>query len=247
MSSVLKSLHVPGKPIVFTNVWDTVSARAIAPLESCKALATASYAIAVASNTTDPDLTFEQNIKGIREIAAVAKEYDKPLTADIQDAYGERLEEAIGALLDLGVAGCNLEDYDNSNGKMYPKDEAVERVKRTLVVAKQRGQPDFALNARCDTLVQGGELVEVIDRGKAYLNAGATSIFVWGSKRGVRTEEVKALVDAFDGRLNVKLDFAGLSVSELAQIGVSRVSVGPSMQTRMMRALAEDAGALLKY
>lgn len=247
MSAVLKSLHVPGEPIVFTNVWDIVSARAIAPLQSCKALATASYAIAVASNTTDPELTFDQNIKGIREIAAVAKEYNKPLTADIQDAYGERLEEAIGVLLDIGVAGCNLEDYDNANGRMYTEDEAIERVKRTMAVARQRGQPDFVVNARCDTLVQGGELAEVIERGKAYLDAGATSVFVWGSKRGVRTEEVKALVDAFAGRLSVKLDFGGLSVSELAQIGVSRVSVGPSMQMRMMKALAEDAEALLKY
>lgn len=246
-STALKALHIPGKPVIFANVWDTVSARAIAPLPSCKALASASYAIAIASNTTDEALTYEQNLQGIRRIAAVAKEYNKPLTADIQDAYGDRLEEAIGALLDLGVAGCNLEDVDNANSKMYLKDEATERVRRTMAVAKERGQPDFVVNARCDSLLHGGEISEVIERGKAYLEAGATTIFVWGAKRGVRTEEVQKLVEAFDGRLSVKLNFEGLSIRELAQIGVARVSVGPSMQQRMMKALAQDAEALLKY
>lgn len=248
MSATLKSLHISGKPVVFANVWDTVSAKSVAPLDSCKALATASYAIAIANNTVDEELTFEQNINGIREIAAVAKECNKPLTADIQDGYGEKLEEAFDALLDIGVSGCNLEDYDNANRCMIPKDEAAERVRRAMAVAKRRGDPDFVINARCDTLVQGGELSEVIERGKAYLEAGATTVFVWGaSKRGVRTDEVKTLVDAFEGRLSVKLDFDGLSVKELAEIGVARVSVGPSMQMRMMKALAQDAEALLKY
>ena len=47
--------------------------------------------------------------------------------------------------------------------------------------------------------------------------------------------------------MSVKLDFEGLSVRQLAEIGVARVSVGPSMQTRMMKALAKDAEALLTY
>ena len=243
----LKALHIPGTPIRFANIWDTISARAIAPLPSCKALATASYAIAVAANTTDDALTYEENLQGIRAIAKVAHEYDKPLTADIQDGYGDRLEEAIGALLDLDVAGCNLEDYDNANQRMYSEAEATARVKRTMEVARKRGEADFVVNARCDSLHHGGDPTEVIRRGQAYLNAGATNVFVWGGKRGVSEEEVRALVEAFQGRLSVKLDFEGLSVKQLAEIGVARVSVGPSMQRRMMKALAEDAQALLEY
>lgn len=246
-STKLRALHVPGKPVVFTNVWDTVSARAIAPLSSCKALATASYAIAIAANTTDPALTYEQNLQGIREIAAIAQEFDKPLTADAQDGYGDRLEETIGALLDLNVAGCNLEDYDGANRRMYSKHEAATRVERTMAVAKQRSEGDFIVNARCDSLHHGGDIAEVIERGRAYLDAGAATVFVWGGKRGVSAEEVKKLVDAFRGRLSVKLDFDGLTVKQLADLGVARVSVGPSMQTRMMKALAQDAEALLTY
>lgn len=145
-STALKSLHIPGTPILFTNVWDTISARAIAPLPSCKALATASYAIAIAANTTDDALTYEENLQGIRAIAKVAQQHDKPLTADIQDGYGDRLEEAIGALLDLDVAGCNLEDYDNANQRMYPEAEAAARVERTMEVARKRGEADFVVS-----------------------------------------------------------------------------------------------------
>jgi 2-methylisocitrate lyase-like PEP mutase family enzyme len=244
-TTTLKALHIPGTPILFTNVWDTLSVRAIAPLPSCKALATASYAIALAANTTDDALTYEENLHGIRAIAKVAHEYGKPLTADIQDAYGDRLEEAIGALLGLDVAGCNLEDYDNANGRMYSEDEAAARVERTMAVARERGAWDFVVHARCDSLHHGGDLAEVIRRGQAYLAAGATAVFVWGGKRGVSGGEVRKLVEAFQGRLSVKLDFEGLSVKQLAEIGVARVSVGPSMQTRMMKALAQDAETLL--
>ncbi|KAM0709673.1 hypothetical protein Q7P35_003713 [Cladosporium inversicolor] len=245
--TTLKTLHVPGHPLLLTNVWDTISARAIAPLPSCKALATASYAIAIAANTTDDALTYEQNLSGIRQIAEVAHEYDKPLTADIQDGYGDRLEEAIGALLDLDVAGCNLEDYDGANRRMYDEGEAKAQVERIMAVARERGAGDFVVNARCDSLHHGGDLAEVIRRGQAYLAAGATAVFVWGGKRGVSEDEVRKLVEAFQGRLSVKLDFEGLSVKQLAEIGVARVSVGPSMQTRMMQALAKDAEALLNY
>lgn len=246
-STTLKALHIPGTPLLLTNVWDPISALAIAPLPSCKALATASYAIALAANTTDETLTYPQNLHAIREIAKIAHENDKPLTADIQDGYGDRLEEVIGALLDLGVAGCNLEDYDNANRRMYSEDEAAARVERTMAVARKRGEADFVVNARCDSLHHGGDLAEVIRRGKAYLAAGATTVFVWGGKRGVSEGEVRELVEAFQGRLSVKLDFEGLTVKQLAGIGVARVSVGPSMQTRMMKALAKDAEALLTY
>jgi 2-methylisocitrate lyase-like PEP mutase family enzyme len=246
-SAALKALHTPGTPLLLTNVWDTISARAIAPIPSCKALATASYAIAIAANTTDETLTSSQNLHAIREIAKIAHENAKPLTADIQDGYGERLEEVIGALLDLGVAGCNLEDYDGAERRMYSEDEAAARVERTMAVARKRGEADFVVNARCDSLHHGGDLAEVIRRGQAYLAAGATTVFVWGGKRGVSEEEVRKLVEAFQGRLSVKLDFEGLTVKQLAEIGVARVSVGPSMQTRMMKALAKDAEALLTY
>jgi 2-methylisocitrate lyase-like PEP mutase family enzyme len=108
-------------------------------------------------------------------------------------------------ITEAGAVGINLEDYYQAEGRLYSVSEAVNRIKRVLDVARDLGVPDFVVNARCDVLVQGGTLEEAIDRGKAYLAAGATTVFVWGGsgRGGLSREEVIRLVEAFGGKLNV--------------------------------------------
>ncbi|KAL6892007.1 phosphoenolpyruvate phosphomutase domain-containing protein [Trichoderma evansii] len=248
LATTLKSLHIPGKPLILTNVYDILSARAVAALPSCKALATASYAVARANGTEDDDMDAQTNLRAVLPIAKVAAEFKKPLTVDIQDAYGEQLEEVISTLVKGGVHGVNLEDVSMETHKFYPLDQAVERVRRTLKVAADLGVKDFVVNARCDVLVHGGQLSEVIERGKAYLAAGATSVFVWGgSKRGVSHDEVATMVKEFDGRLNVsmKLSPDALNAAQLSQIGVSRISIGPTLQFIAMDVYAKEAEKIL--
>lgn len=212
-----------------------------------EALATASYAVAEAAGIKDNDLTLAVNLDAVRGIAAVARAFNKPLTVDLQDGYGAELEEAVGKLIEYGVAGINLEDWDRTTNKLYDVDTAASRVRRCLDVAVERGVPDFVVNARCDVLVKGGALEEVLDRGKKYLAAGGTTVFVWGGSRGVSTTEVKTMVNAFGGRLNVllKLSDSGLTVKQLAQIGVARISVGPTLQFVAKKAVQSEATKLL--
>src|ERR1700742_2463962 len=92
-AKTLRSLHRPGRPLVLANVYDVLSASAVAPLPSCQALATASYAVALAAGTNDDDLTLEQNIAAARQIGKVAAKHNKPFTVDLQDGYGDRLHE----------------------------------------------------------------------------------------------------------------------------------------------------------
>jgi 2-methylisocitrate lyase-like PEP mutase family enzyme len=248
LAVTFKALHKPGDPVVFANVYDILSARAVAALPSSKALATASYAVAASRGISDDDLDMDNNLSAVSGIAAIAREHNKPLTVDIQDAYGESLEKAISALIDLGIVGVNLEDHDKTNHAMYSSKEAVERIQRVLAVAKSRGVPDFVVNARCDVLVQGGQLEEVLQRGKEYLAAGATTVFVWGgSSRGVSRQEVQTLVKEFDGRLNVLLNTkpGGLTIPQLRELGVARISVGPYVQIVAMKALANEAEKIL--
>lgn len=73
-----------------------------------------------------------------------------PLTADLQDGYGERLEEAVRRLLELGGVGCNLEDWDRGRGGFYSVAEAAERVRRVVETAREVGVGGFVVNARCD-------------------------------------------------------------------------------------------------
>ena len=158
VATVFKNLHQPGNPVLLANIWDPLSAKTVATLPSCKVLGTSSFAVARANGTEDSDLTLETNLTALKAIAAVAKEYEKPLTVDIQDGYGPKLEDAIAGLIDLNVAGANLEDFDNNNKTMYSHSEAVERIKRATGVATKLGVPEFVLNARCDTLAHGGKL-----------------------------------------------------------------------------------------
>jgi 2-methylisocitrate lyase-like PEP mutase family enzyme len=248
VAKTLKALHQrANKPLVLANVYDILSARTVGVLPAAEALATASWAVAAAADMTDDGLTLEANLAAVRGIAAVAKDLGKPLTVDIQNAYGPRLEEAIGKLLDLGVVGVNIEDCDKDTGKLYDIDTAASRVRRVLDVAEKRNVPDFVVNARCDVLTKGGKLDEVLARGKKYLEAGATTVFVWGGSRGVSTAEVEQLVKAFGGRLNVIPKAGGLTIKELAAIGVARASVGPTLQIQAMAAYKSGAERLLQY
>lgn len=249
LATTLRRLHIPRKPLLLTNVYDALSARAVAALPATRALATASYAVAASAGVSDDDLTLEMNLAATRGISKVAKEYGLPLTVDWQDGYGERLEEGITKILELGVVGINLEDCDKESQKMMSIEVAAERVKRVLATAKAAGVDDFVVNARTDALVHDGPVSEAINRGKAYLEAGATTVFVWGgsSRGGITREEVKQLVEVFDGRLNVSLKMAagGLKVKELANLGVARISVGPALQFMAMEKFGEEAEKLM--
>lgn len=250
VAKTLRTLHVPGKPLILTNIYDAASARAVASLTGTQALATASFAVAAAAGTSDDHLTLEMNLAAVRSIAPVAKEHGLPLTVDWQDGYGDRLEEGIGKLIELGVAGINIEDCHNETKTMFPIEEAAERVKRVMAVAKERGVPDFVVNARADSMLRGGLLPEVIERGKSYLAAGATTVFVLGGSVGgsLSVEEVKQLISAFDGRLNTPLRIAEghRTVKEWSELGVARLSIGPQLQIISMKKLSDEADRLLK-
>ena len=95
-----RALHVRGQPIVFTNVYDAVTTPAVLGLPSVKAIATASYAVAVVARFKDDGMTLETNLAALRALASVAKEFQNPLSANWQDGYGDRLEDGIKAIVD---------------------------------------------------------------------------------------------------------------------------------------------------
>jgi 2-methylisocitrate lyase-like PEP mutase family enzyme len=253
-AKAFKALHKPGEPLVLTNVWDAITARTVAALPQTKALATASYAIAAAAGVPDEELTLDINLRAVEAIAKIAKEHGLPLTVDFQDGFGDQLEEGVRAVIKLGAVGINLEDFDRQTNALFPVEEAQERILRVMRVAEEEGLPDFVVNARTDALFSSlnSGLEEAISRGKAYLEAGASNIFIWGgpSRKGWSGEDVEKATKALEGKLNVLLILKimkpdGLSVRELGEIGVCRISVGPQLMLKMMGVLAEEAGAIL--
>lgn len=268
LAQELKQLHNPSSPITFANIWDVASLNALLSLNTAdskpvKGIATASWAIAEALGIRDEQLTLEENMAAVARIAPVAVAAGIPLSVDLQDGYGEQIQSVITSAVELGAVGANIEDsipsagFDKGiTGSLYDMDAQVVRLKCALTAAARAGCPDFVLNARCDVFRlepycaadDGAVLEEAARRGKAYLDAGATTVFFWGgSGRGLRTSEVEFLVRKLNGRVAVKLGERpdSLSVEELGRIGVARISVGPSLFLEAMNALKIAAKSIL--
>lgn len=242
LAKKLRALHVPGNPVLLTNVWDGASANAVVSNPATKAVATASYAIAESTGVSDAELSLEDNLFGVRRVAKVVDKAGLPLTADMQDGY-EDIAANIKKVIEAGAVGCNIEDENHATVQLRGLDDAVSRVKAAVAAAKEAGIPDFCVNARTDAILYGGTIEDAIKRGKAFLEAGAVTVYVWRgpSDRGLRDAEVKQLAEAFGGMLNVKMNLrpGQLTAKELADLGVARISIGPELYKKAMASLKE--------
>jgi 2-methylisocitrate lyase-like PEP mutase family enzyme len=251
-----RALHVPGRPLLLTNVWDPPTTSLALRHPETKAIATASFAIAAVAGLEDDELTFEDNL---HSISRIAKQLEKdgramtiPLTADMQDGYGARLKEGIESVIEMGVVGINLEDSSSNEGgglKLVEADEHVQKIRTVLETAAAKSVANFVVNARTDCVLLGGTIDEAIERGRKYLDAGATTVFVWGGiKRGLRDSEVSQLVKGLDGMVNViyrKTMKDALSVKDIARLGVARISMGPGLWRASMSAVDQDIESIL--
>ena len=255
LAQELRALHVPGRPLLLTNVWDPPTASLVLKYSEARAIATASFAIAAVIGVEDDELTLEENIQAIRRIAnRLAREGKAstiPLTADIQDGYGARLKEAIESIIEMGVVGVNLEDSSSSGGEvnLIDADEHANRIRTVIQTAAEKGVADFVTNARTDCVMLGGSIEEAIERGRKYLDAGATTVFVWGGmERGLRDVEVARLVEGLDGKVSViyrQTMQNALSVREIADLGVARISMGPGLWRTSMGTVDQELRRIL--
>ena len=179
----------------------------------------------------------------IQAVGRIAAAVDLPVSADLEAGYGnagETIRRAIG----VGIVGANLED------EMRPFDEAVAAVAAAVRAADVEGVP-FALNARTDAFLRAGDrdreavTADAIERGRAFLDAGATCVFVPGK-----------LDNAADGRRAwSRASATARSASsrcpgrctqaELTSLGVARISFGPWSQRVALTAWADTATELL--
>ncbi|KAM4066600.1 phosphoenolpyruvate phosphomutase domain-containing protein [Hirsutella rhossiliensis] len=265
-AKTLRALHVPQSPLILANVWDVASLQAILALnhdaadQPVKAVATASWAIAAAAGVRDEHLTWELNRDAIARIAPLCRDAGLPLSADLQDGYGYRIDEVVRAAVEAGVVGANIEDSipqagfaKGIAGSLYPLDEQVRRLRGAVSAADAAGCRDFVLNARCDVFClddtddDGSRLAEAIARGKAFLEAGAATVFYWGGpRRRMSKTHVQRLVRELDDRVAVQLAaYPGEpTVAELAELGVARISVGPALYRIATEAVQKAARSI---
>lgn len=249
LATTLRALHVPGDPIILTNCYDAATAQIVASNLSTKAVATASFAVAAAAGIADAELGLEDNLVAVRKIAKVTDKAGLPLTADLQDGY-EDIAANIRKVIEAGAVGANIEDENHATAQLRDIDDAVSRIKMAVAAAKEAGVPDFCINARTDAVVYGHPIEEAIKRGKAFLEAGACTVFVWGGPkgRGISTQEVKQLVEAFGGMLNVSMALKPgfLNAKDIARLGVARISIGPALYRKAMDAFKKTMEAAIQ-
>jgi 2-methylisocitrate lyase-like PEP mutase family enzyme len=233
----LKALHESPEILRLVNVWDAVSARVVAGVPGTKAIATAGHSIAASFGYPDGGMPLDLALAGAR---TVAEAVELPVTADLDDGYdepGETVRRAIGS----GIVGANIED------RLRPMAEAVARVRAATRAAEQEGVA-FQLNARTDAfLLAGGRPTEesvddAIERGRAFLDAGAALVFVPGA---TRRDVVERLVEGLGrGRVSVLGLPGALPAEEYEALGVARISYGPLPQRVALRALRDLAADL---
>jgi 2-methylisocitrate lyase-like PEP mutase family enzyme len=245
---LLRSLHRPGDPLLLPNAWDVATARAVVAA-GFPVVATTSGGVAATLGYED-----HEGAPGDEMLAAaarIARGVDVPVTVDAEAGYGMEPVELVAALRSMGAAGCNLEDSDYAAARLRDADWQAEWLRAVRQAASDDGYP-LVINARVDVflhpfLAGAGpgtqeELVpEAVRRANAYLDAGVDCVYpitLWETDALRRfTSEVRGPVNA------VRLPQAP-SISELAALGVVRVSWGILLHGDAMARFADQLAAL---
>jgi 2-methylisocitrate lyase-like PEP mutase family enzyme len=237
-----KKLHDNSEAFVIANPWDTGSARLLQGM-GFKALATSSSGFALALGKQDGQPTLEEKLSHCRAVAAAT---DIPVSADFEDGYASSPEDVaknVANMIETGVAGCSIEDFDRAEKQLFEASLAIERVSAAVEVVKALDFP-FQLTARAEHLLRGrSSLDEVIERLNAYEAAGADVLFAPGIGS---LEDLKTVTDAIEKPFNVLgVMVAGASLADFQAAGAQRVSIGGSLPFVGMKPIIESCEAML--
>lgn len=237
------NLHQVGAAFVMANAWDAGSASILAAA-GIEAIGTTSAGVAYSRGVADGQLDFVSALEKTREICqAVAT----PVSMDGENLYADSAEavfDNMQRVIATGAVGASIEDYSKDPLQpLYDLDYATERV----VAAKRASQAvdyPITLTARAECYLTGhpDPFAEAVKRVNHYREAGADCVFVPGIK-DIAT--ITALVREVDAPVSVVMGLVGtpVTVSQLQDAGVARISVGGSLARAtfgMVRRAAEE-------
>ncbi|MDB5821796.1 MAG: hypothetical protein JWR21_500 [Herminiimonas sp.] len=222
-----RELHQAGC-FVIPNPWDVGSARYLQSL-GFKALATTSAGFAWSHGLADGGVNRDAMLEHLRDLV---DRTDLPLNADFENGFASDaagVADNVRLALDTGIAGLSIEDSTgDAKNPLYSLDMSVERLRAARKAIDQAGA-DVLLVGRAECFFVGRpDLEETIARLKAYAHAGADCLYA----PALRTrEQIIAVVEAVAPKpVNVLIGWASdLTVSDLADLGVRRVSVGGAL------------------
>ena len=222
-ASTFRALHVPGTPLLMPNAWDEGSARLFAAV-GCAAIATTSGGFAVTRGRLDGAMARAEVLAHSSDLAGAV---DIPVSADLEDCFAADPEGVAATITDAiaeGLAGGSVEDFTrNRDDPIYELSHARDRV-RAAAEAAHKGPVPFVLTARAENYLHGRkDLSDTIARLQAYQEAGADVLF---APRVVDPAELRQLLDAVDVPVSVLVTPDAPAIGVLADLGVSRISVG---------------------
>lgn len=239
------ALHVKGDPLILYNIWDAGTAKALQEV-GAKAIATGSWSVANAHGYADGEkLPLATVLNNLREIV---DQVELPVTLDFEGGYARSLDplrDNIAQVVATGAVGINFEDQIVGEKKLYRVEEQASRINAIYQAATL---PLF-INARTDVFlldlnapVTEAKVAEVIERGLAYAEAGASGLFVPGLRDLASIEKVcKELALP----VNVLMLAEMPSHQQLADVGVARISYGAGPYREMLTAFKEAARQVL--
>ena len=246
-AQTFNELHTKGYPLILFNIWDAGSAKAVADA-GANAIATGSHSVAAANGFDDGELLPLDF--AIANIARIAKAADLPVTLDFEGGYAtdiETLKTNIKLVLDAGAVGINFEDQVVGGEGLYSIEEQSRRIAAIREVANETGIQLF-INARTDVFLKTypsehtrQQLDEAITRAVAYADAGASGLFAAGLRDPAMIRE---LCENLPLPVNIMVLPDAPSNSELAELGVARISYGPAPYRQMIASLKSAASAV---
>jgi 2-methylisocitrate lyase-like PEP mutase family enzyme len=222
------ALHSGEGLLLLPNPWDPGSAKLLASL-GFEALATTSGGSAATLGRLDGSMSAEE---AIASAAAIVEATELPVSADLENGFAddpEGVAETLRLALDAGLAGASIEDYSgHEDAPIYGIELAAERVAAAAEIA-HGGRSRLVLTARAENHLRGvTDLADTIARLQAYQEAGADVLYAPGPRK---RDDIQAIVTAAGPKpVNVLMGSnIGLTVSDLAGLGVRRISVGSAL------------------
>jgi 2-methylisocitrate lyase-like PEP mutase family enzyme len=236
---IFKALHQSGC-FVIPNPWNVGTARYLQGL-GFKALATTSSGHAHSEGYADGAQSIDDVLAHYRELAEAT---DIPLNADFENGFADDPDGVaanVTRCIATGVAGLSIEDSpNNSTTPLYDFDLTVARVRAARSAIDKAGG-EVVFTARSEGFIRGRpDLEETLRRVKAFVAAGADCIYT----PGIRSrEQIEAVVKAAAPKAVNFLNSSafGFTVSDIAAMGVRRISVGGSLARIAMHAFIKTA------
>ena len=244
---VFKELHVPGDPVVLYNIWDSGGAKALTEV-GAKAIATSSWAVAAAHGYSDGEKILVE--LALMIIERIVQSTDLPVSVDFEGAYADTPQEVaehVERVIETGAIGINFEDQVVDGFGLYSTRDQGGRIKAVRAAASNRNVA-FFVNARTDVFLKADEEVDhrmlmpdALERRDAYAKAGANGFFVPGL---TNVELIRKICANSPIPVNVMMTGELKSVSDVARLGVARVSFGPKPYMRAIDQLAKEFNAV---